>query len=106
LAATSLTAKKIYGQFHYQNRVLCRVSKTLGKGHFTLGKVFNKCYTRQTFYWQMVLCRVFFRTLAKDFAERRITLGKEKALAKLRIAKKPKNSTTFFKLCEQLSNHY
>jgi hypothetical protein len=54
----------------------------------------------------MVLCRVFFRTLAKDFAERRITLGKEKALAKLRIAKKPKNSTTFFKLCEQLSNHY
>jgi hypothetical protein len=25
---------------HYRNRVLCRVSKTLGKGYFTLGKYF------------------------------------------------------------------
>jgi DNA modification methylase len=25
---------------HYRNRVLCRVSKTLGKGYFTLGKDF------------------------------------------------------------------
>jgi hypothetical protein len=41
---------------HYRNRVLCRVSKTLGKGYFTLGKAFAECNTRQ-------------RTLGKDFAE-------------------------------------
>jgi hypothetical protein len=39
---------------HYRNRVLCRVSKTLGKGYFTLGKAFVECNTRQ-------------RTLGKDF---------------------------------------
>jgi hypothetical protein len=43
---------------HYRNRVLCRVSKTLGKGYFTLGKGFAECNTRQ-------------RTLGKDF------IGKE-----------------------------
>jgi hypothetical protein len=35
------------------------------------------------------------------------TIGKErKALGKLRITKKPKNNKIFFKLWEQLSNHY
>ena len=33
--------------YHYRNRVLCRVSKTLGKGYFTLGKGFAECNTRQ-----------------------------------------------------------
>jgi hypothetical protein len=45
---------------HYRNRVLCRVSKTLGKGYFTLGKAFAECNTRQIFHRQMVLCRVLF----------------------------------------------
>jgi hypothetical protein len=45
---------------HYRNRVLCRVSKTLGKGHFTLDKVFTECNTRQTFYREKVVCRVLF----------------------------------------------
>jgi hypothetical protein len=39
---------------HYRNRFLYRVSKTLGKGYFTLGKGFAECNTRQ-------------RTLGKDF---------------------------------------
>jgi hypothetical protein len=39
---------------HYRNRVLCRVSKTLGKDYFTIGKGFAECNTRQ-------------KTLGKDF---------------------------------------
>jgi hypothetical protein len=45
---------------HYRNHVLCRVSKTLGKGYFTLDKAFAECNTRQIFYRQRVLCRVLF----------------------------------------------
>jgi hypothetical protein len=45
---------------HYRNRVLCRVSKTLDKGYFTLGKGFAECNTRQRFHRQRVLCRVLF----------------------------------------------
>jgi hypothetical protein len=45
---------------HYRNRVLCRVSKTLGKSYFTLGKAFTEYNTRQIFYRQRVLCRVLF----------------------------------------------
>jgi hypothetical protein len=40
---------------HYRNRVLCRVSKTLGKGYFTLGKGFAECFFSDT---QQRLCRV------------------------------------------------
>jgi hypothetical protein len=36
--------------YHYRNRILCRVSKTLGKGYFTLGKAFAECNT-----WQRTL---------------------------------------------------
>ena len=64
-----------YFSSHYRNRVLCRVSKTLGKDF--IGKGF------------FVEC--FFRTLDKDFAEC------QKALGKLRIEKIKKNSKTFFK---------
>ena len=33
--------------FHYRRRLLCRVSEALGKGRYTLGKAFAKCYTQQ-----------------------------------------------------------
>jgi hypothetical protein len=38
-----------YGQIqmHYRNQLLCRVSKTHGKGYSTLGKAFAECNTRQ-----------------------------------------------------------
>jgi hypothetical protein len=32
---------------HYRTQFLCRVSQTLGKGYFTLGKGFAECNTRQ-----------------------------------------------------------
>jgi hypothetical protein len=32
---------------HYRMQLLCRVSQTLGKGYFTLGKCFAECNTRQ-----------------------------------------------------------
>ena len=44
----------IKGRKHYRRQLLCRVSQTLGKGRYTLGKAFVECYTRQ-------------RTLGKQF---------------------------------------
>jgi hypothetical protein len=53
--------------------------------YFTLGKAFAECYTRQTFYRQKgSLPSTFFGAECR------------KALGKLRIAKNPKNSKTFF----------
>jgi hypothetical protein len=68
---------------HYRNRVLRRVSKTLGKGYFTLGKGFAECNARQRtlgkdFIGKGSLPSAFFRTLGKDFAECQKALGKEK----------------------------
>jgi hypothetical protein len=74
---------------HYWNHVLCWVSKTLGKGHFILGKVFAECNPRQTFYRQRVFAEYFFWTLVKDFVECR------KALGKLRIKKIQKTTKQF-----------
>jgi hypothetical protein len=59
------------------------VSKTLGKGYFTLGKAFAECNTRQRtlgkyFIGKGFFAEYFFRTLGKDFAECQKTLGKEK----------------------------
>jgi hypothetical protein len=34
-------------EIHYRTQLLCRVSQTLGKGYFTLGKGFAECSTRQ-----------------------------------------------------------
>jgi hypothetical protein len=73
---------KVVTHYHYRNRVICRVSKTLGKDYFTLGKYFiDKGF----------FVEYFFRTLDKDFAECR------KALGKLRIEKKfKKNNRKIF----------
>jgi hypothetical protein len=64
------------------------VSKTLGKGYFTLGKGFAECNTRQRTLGKEHLAKIssakgslpsaFFRTLGKDFAECQKALGKEK----------------------------
>jgi hypothetical protein len=67
---------------HYRNRVLCRVSKTLGKGYFTLGKGFaetlGKEHSAKISSAKGSLPSAFFRTLGKDFAECQKALGKEK----------------------------
>jgi hypothetical protein len=39
---------------HYRNQLLCRVSQTLGKGYFTLGKGFAECNT-----WQRTLGELY-----------------------------------------------
>jgi hypothetical protein len=44
----------------YRNRVLCRVFNTLDKGHFTLGKVFAECYTRQRILGKHFISKWFF----------------------------------------------
>jgi hypothetical protein len=59
------------------------VSKTIGKGNFTLGKAFIECNTRQRtlgkyFIGKWFFAEYFFRTLGKDFAECQKALGKEK----------------------------
>jgi hypothetical protein len=65
------------------------VSKTLGKGHFTLGKAFAECNTRQRILGKYFIGKGFF---AEYFFR---TLGR-KALGKLGIEKIPNNSKTFF----------
>jgi hypothetical protein len=45
---------------HYRNRVLCRVSKTLSKGYFTLGKGFAECNTRQIILGKDFIGKGFF----------------------------------------------
>jgi hypothetical protein len=50
------------------------VSKTLGKGYFTLGKEHSAKISSA----KGSLPSVFFRTLGKDFAECQKALGKEK----------------------------
>jgi hypothetical protein len=71
---------------HYRNHVLCRVSKTLGKGYFTLDKAFVECNTRQRilgkyFIGKGFFVEYFFRTLSK-----------------LRIEKNPKKIENIFKI--------
>jgi hypothetical protein len=77
---------------HYRNHVFCRVSKTLGKD-------FAECNTRQTFYRQRVFAKYFFGHSVK-------TLSSVKNTRQIKNRKNPKNNKTFFKIIEQLSNHY
>jgi hypothetical protein len=73
---------KRLGGSHYRNCVLCRVSKTLGKGYFTLGKGFAECNARQRTLGKDFIGKGFFAecflTLGKVFAECQKALGKEK----------------------------
>ena len=85
---------------HYRNRVLCRVSKTLGKGYFTLGKGFAECNTRQITLGKehsaRVLCRVlFFGHSAKTLSSVKKHSAK-KTLGKLRIEKIKKKQQNIF----------
>jgi hypothetical protein len=88
---------------HYRNRVLCRVSKTLGKGYFTLGKGFAECNTRQRTLGKDFIGKGFFaECFFSDTRQRLCRVPKStrqrKTLDKLRIEKIKKNSKTFFKL--------
>jgi hypothetical protein len=88
---------------HYRNRVLCRVSKTLGKGYFTLGKGFAECNTRQRTLGKDFIGKGFFaECFFSDTRQRLCRVSKNtrqrKTLGKLRIEKNKKNSKTFFKL--------
>jgi hypothetical protein len=72
--------------YHYRTQLLCRVSQTLGKGYFTLGKGFAECNTRQRTLGELyignslfaeyflsgtrqILCRVSF-----DTRQRKVTV--------------------------------
>jgi hypothetical protein len=75
---------------HYRNRVLCRVSKTLGKGHFTLGKGFAECNTRQRTLGKDFIGKGFFAECFFSDTRQRKTLGK------LRIEKNLKKQQNIF----------
>ena len=45
---------------HYRTQLLCRVSQTLGKGYFTLGKGFAECNTRQRTLGELYIGNSFF----------------------------------------------
>jgi hypothetical protein len=86
---------------HYRNRVLCRVSKTLGKDYFTLGKAFAECYTRQRTLGKNFIGKGFFaECFFSDTRQRLCRVSKStrqiKTLDKLNIEKIKKNSKTFF----------
>jgi hypothetical protein len=85
---------------HYRNRVLCRVSKTLGKGYFTLGKAFAECNTRQRILGKYFIGKGFFAECLST------NILSEKVLGKLRIEKNPKNRKTFFKIIETTLQPY
>jgi hypothetical protein len=74
------------------------VSKTLGKGYFTLDKAFTECNTWQIFYRQRDLCRVlFFGHLAKTLP----SVEKHSAEKNTRQIKNRfflKKNKTFFKI--------
>jgi hypothetical protein len=86
---------------HYRNRVLCRVSKTLGKGYFTLGKAFAECNTRQRTLGKDFIGKGFFAECFFSDTRQRLcrvlkSTRQRKTLGKLRIEKIKKNSKTFF----------
>jgi hypothetical protein len=71
-------------EIHYLNRVLCRVSKTLGKGYFTLDKGFAECNTRQRTFGKYFIgkgffAECFFSDTRQRLCRQRKTLGKLKS---------------------------
>jgi hypothetical protein len=86
---------------HYRNRVLCRMSNTLGKGYFTLGKGFTECNTRQRTLDKYFIGKGFFAEYFFSDTRQRLCRVSEstrqrKTLGKLRIDFLKKNSKTFF----------
>jgi hypothetical protein len=66
---------------HYRTQLLCRVSQTLGKGYFTLGKERSANCTSAT----ASLPSTFCRALDKEFVECYLTLGKEKSPSRRQV---------------------
>jgi hypothetical protein len=88
---------------HYRNRVLCRVSKTLEKNYFTLGKSFAECNTRQrTLGKDFIGKRFFVECFFSDTRQRLCRVSKNirqrKTLGKLRIEKIKKKQQNIFKI--------
>jgi hypothetical protein len=80
---------------YYRNRVLCRVSKTLGKGYFTLGKAFAECNTRQRtldkyFIGKGFIAEYFFSNTRQRLCRVSKSTRQRKTLGKLRIEFKKK----------------
>jgi hypothetical protein len=70
---------------HYRNRILCRVSKTLGKGYFTLGKGFAECNTRQRTLGKGFFAECFFSDTRQRLCRVSKSTRQRKTLGKLRI---------------------
>jgi hypothetical protein len=76
---------------HYRNRVLCRVSKTLGKGYFTLGKE----HSANISSGKGSLSSTFFGHSAKTLPSIKKHSAK-KNTRQIKNEKIKKNSKTFF----------
>jgi hypothetical protein len=86
---------------HYRNHVLCRVSKTLGKGYFTLGKAFAECNTRQRTLDKYFIGKEFFAEYFFSDTRQRLcrvpkSTRQRKTLGKLRIEKIKKKQQNIF----------
>jgi hypothetical protein len=76
---------------------LCRVSKTLDKGYFTLGKDFAECNTRQRTLGKRFFAEYFFGHSAKTLASVKKHSTK-KNTRQIKNRKILKNSKTIFKI--------
>jgi hypothetical protein len=65
------------------------VSKTLGKGHFTLGKAFAECKTRQRIFGKHFIGKGFF-------AEYFFGHSAKKSIRQIKNRKKPKKQQNIF----------
>jgi hypothetical protein len=79
------------------------VSKTLGKGYFTLGKAFAECNTRQRTLGKYFIGKGFFaECFFSDTRQRLCRVSKNtrqrKTRGKLKIEKIKKTAKHFFKL--------
>ena len=60
---------------HYRTQLLCRVSQTLGKGYFTLGKSFAECNTRQRTLGELYIGNdLFVEYFLSDTRQRKVTV--------------------------------
>jgi hypothetical protein len=71
------------------------VSKTLGKGYYTLGKCFTEFNTRQRFHRQRVLCQVFFFGHSAKTLPSVKKHSAKKNTRQIKNRKNKKNSKTF-----------
>jgi hypothetical protein len=62
-------------EVHYRTQLLCRVSQTLGKDYFTLGKGFAECNTRQRTLGELYIGNsLFAEYFLSDTRQRKVTV--------------------------------